>query len=248
MKCFKSSDNSDKLKETTLSLQTVFSLIRDQAFCLLRCILAKNINIQWDIHQRRRTKRPVSTNRPQCTAASPLKHLLLWETTPLWTSGHGRAAFASRMTKISAPTAARCSGSRSENENRRTGSRFTKREASLQWRPFISLFLNVVNLLQLRFSLQINWFGSIRCFGPPSYIIVTLLLFSSAGKLTHLVDLVFGELRTKSQILSANYLRFPDRIIRVIPKEMRFSNASQPLSNGWKDEWKTNMAATVILQ
>lgn len=110
MKCFKSSDNSDKLKETTLSLQTVFSLIRDQAFCLLRCILAKNINIQWDIHQRRRTKRPVSTNRPQCTAVSPLKHLLLWETTPLWTSGHGRAAFASWMTKISAPTAARCSG------------------------------------------------------------------------------------------------------------------------------------------
>ena len=29
---------------------------------------------------------------------------------------------------------------------------------------------------------------------------------------------------------------------------MRFSNASQPLSNGGKDEWKTNMAATVALQ
>lgn len=43
------------------------------------------------------------------------------------------------------------------------------------------------------------------------------------------LTLIFGELRTKSQILSANYLRFPDRIIRVIPKEMRFSNASLPL-------------------
>ena len=60
-----------------------------------------------------------------------------------------------------------------------------------------------------------------------------------------MVDLIFGKLRTKSQTLSANYLRFPDRIIRVISKEMMFSNASLPPRNGRNEERKTNMAATL---
>lgn len=166
--------NSDRF--CVSSLQTVFSLFGDQAFCLLPCSLAKNINIQRDIHQRRRTKRPVSTNRPQCTAASPstCKTSAVVRDNPalnIWTR---QSSFCFWNDTDIRRRPQRCIlGDVSGNENRRTGSRFTKREASLQQRPFISLYLNVVNLLQLRFSLQINWFRSIRCFGPPSYTTVT---------------------------------------------------------------------------
>lgn len=76
---------------------------------------------------------------------------------------------------------------------------------------------------------------------PPSLSnnVTVSIGFLLRGEVTRSVDLIFTELRSKSQTLRANYLRFPDRIIRVISKEMRSRNASMPLqwcTQKWEED------------